>query len=174
MAMPRIHPSNLIYFAICVFGVGAFFLVGILPNTMAMDNLENSIAELNAKVQAQELLYPVYRQLIKEVQQQIPASLPLPKGGKIARSDLSHINDVFINLAKQSDVTFESATPDASSYLEEAQHLTMNVAFSGDFFNFRKLLFGISRLPYLDSISSMKIETGNQKKTIEMRLILLQ
>jgi len=174
MAIPRIHPSNFIYFIICVFGVVAFLLVGILPNSMAMGRLEKAIAELNEKVQAQELLYPVYRQLIKEVQQQVPASLPLPKSGKIAHNGLSQINDVFMEVAQQSDVTFESAAPDASSYLEESQRLIMNVTFSGDFFNFRKLLFGISRLPYLESIAKMTIETGSQEKTIEVKLVLIQ
>ena len=164
----------MIYFIICLLGVGTFFVVGILPNTMAMDRMKNTISELNEKVQAQELLYPVYRQLIKAVRQEVPASLPLPAGGKIARGELSHINDVFMDLAKQSDVTFESGTPDASSYLEDSQYLTMNVTFSGDFFNFRKLLFGICRLPYLESIAMMKIETGNQKKTMQVKLVLIQ
>ena len=174
MANLKIHPSNLIYVLICLLGVVIFALVGIYPNSAAMEGMEADIAELNKKVQTQELLFPVYQKLIKEVTQKIPSKLPLPNKSQSTQNDLGRINELFSKLAEESDVTFSSAAPDAVSYLEDTEHLTMNVYFSGDFFKLRKLLLNVCRLPYLGSIEEMRLETDQGKKRLSFKLKLKQ
>ena len=174
MALPKIHTSNLIYLGISALGIAAFLMVGIFPNAIALSQLDGSIAELNLKIQSQELLYPIYRELIKEVQQKVPQELILPDGDKITRNDFDQIDEIFIKLAQENSVRFESAAPDASSYLEEAGHLTMNVNFSGDFFDFRQLVLGICQMAYLESIEEMRVETVDEKKIITFKLKLMQ
>jgi hypothetical protein len=174
MANLKIHPSNLIYVIICILGVVVFALVGIYPNSAAMESLEADIAELNKKVQTQELLFPVYQKLIKEVTQKIPSKLPLPDKSQSTQNDLGRINEIFSKLADESDVIFSSATPDAVSYLEDQENLTMNVNFSGDFFKLRKLLLSVCRLPYLGVIEEMRLETDQGKKRLSFKLKLKQ
>ena len=77
-------------------------------------------------------------------------------------------------MALDNKVEFKNATPDARSYLEESGFLTMNVSFGGDFFDFRNLLFSICRLPYLESIDQLRIETIGDKKVITLKLQLSQ
>ena len=166
------HPSNLIYIIICLLGVVIFGMVGIFPNSAAMDSMEEDIAALTTKVQTQELLFPVYQQLIKEVTQKIPSKLPLPAERQSAHNDLGRINELFSRLAEESGVIFSSAAPDAISYLEDTGHLTMNVNFSGDFFKLRKLLFHVCQLPYLESIEEMRFETDQVKKRLSFKLKL--
>ena len=170
----HIHPSNLVYVIICLLGIVIFALVGIFPNSAAMDTLEADIAELNTKVQTQELLFPVYQKLIKEVTEKIPSKLPLPEKSESAQDDLGRINEMFSKLAKESDVNFSSAAPDAISYLENTEHLTMNVNFSGDFFKLRQLLLSVCRLPYLGSIDTMRFETDQGRKRLSFKLKLKQ
>ncbi|MFZ1983248.1 MAG: hypothetical protein WAU91_02475, partial [Desulfatitalea sp.] len=121
-----------------------------------------------------ELLHPIYMELIKQVQQKTPTDLPLPARSKIAKTEIAGINEVFISLAKESGVSLISAVPDPSSYLEESGRLTMNVAYAGDFFNFRKLLVNICNLPYLRSIEQMQVTTETNTKRIQLRLLLDQ
>ena len=165
MALPKISSSNILYAAVCLVGIAAFFLVGIYPNMRSQDQLDADVATLSQKVQSQELLYPIYRQLIK---------LLLPDEGKLSSGDLNQISDMFRDIATKSDVVFEHAVPDASSYLEDAGYLTMHVSFSGDFFNFNKLLFNLCGLPYLESIDQMRIESGQANKLIDFKLKLVQ
>ena len=172
MAKLNVHSSNLIYFIICLLGVVIFGMVGIYPNTTAMDSMEEDIAELTTRVQTQELLFPIYQQLIKEVIQKIPSKLPLPDKSQSAQNDLGRINELFSRLADESGVIFSSAAPDAISYLEDTGHLTMNVNFSGDFFKLRKLLLRVCQLPYLDSIEEMRFETDQARKRLSFKLKL--
>lgn len=174
MALPKISSINLLYVAVCLVGIAAFFLVGIYPNMRSMDQLDADFTELTNKVQSQELLYPIYRELIKEVQQPISAKLLLPDEGKLTSRGLSQISDLFRDIAAKSGVVFESAVPDASSYLEDASYLIMHVSFSGDFFSFNKLLFNLCALPYLESIDQMRIESEQANKLIVFKLKLVQ
>jgi hypothetical protein len=174
MAKLSIHPTNLIYMGFCILGVVVFSLVGIYPNSSAVDRLEAEIAELNTKVQTQELLFPVYQQLIKEVTHKIPSKLPLPDRVESTQNDLGRINSLFSKMAEDSDVIFNSASPDAVSYLEDTEHLTMNVNFTGDFFKLRNLLLSICQLPYLGSVEEMRLETDQGKKRLSLKLKLKQ
>lgn len=174
MSIPKTGISNIVYLVVCLTGIAAFFLVGIYPNMQSMDELGAEAAVLSQKVQAQEVLYPIYRQLIKEVQQPIPSELVLPEPDALSQKDFNQINRLFYQLARQCDVDFISAVPDAKSYFEDAGHLTMHVSFKGDFFNFRKLLSDLCTKPYLVAIDQMRIETQATEKIISLKLRLLQ
>jgi hypothetical protein len=174
MAQLKIHPSNLIYAIICLLGVVIFVMIAIYPNSAIMEGLEADIAELKKKVETQELLFPVYQRLIKEVTLKIPSELPLPEKSQGTQNDLGRINEIFSKLADDSDVTFSSAVPDAVSYLEDTEHLTMNVNFIGDFFKLRKLLLNVCRLPSLGAIEEMRFETDQGEKRLSFKLKLKQ
>ena len=174
MALPKVHSSNVIYLAICGAGVIAFLLVAILPNISTMARIEEDIAQLSQKVQTQELLSPIYMELIKRVQQKTPQDLPLPARTKISKKEIADIDNVFRSLAKESGVNFVSAVPDASSYLEESGHLTMNVTYEGDFFDFRNLLVNICKLPYMRTIEQMQVRAETENKRIQLKLSLDQ
>jgi hypothetical protein len=174
MALPKLTTSNIAYLIVCLLGVAAFFLVGIYPNMKSMNELETDETILTQTVQSQELLYPIYRQLIKEVQQPIPSKLILPTRSTLSQNDLNQLNHLLREIARKSDVIFIRAVPDANSYLEDSGSLVMNTSFSGEFFNFRNLLYALCSLPYLESIDQIIIETQATERTIDLKLRLLQ
>ena len=174
MPFRSFHSSNLLYIAICAASIAAFALVGIYPNMRLIHQLDEDIEDLNAQAKTQEILFPVFKDLLKEAQQSVPDNLPLPDKRQMANNNLSSINTIFNQIALDNKVEFKNATPDARSYLEESGFLTMNVSFGGDFFDFRNLLFSICRLPYLESIDQLRIETIGDKKVITLKLQLSQ
>jgi hypothetical protein len=169
----KIHSSNWLYLVICVLGVAAFFLVGIYPNSVAMDELEETIAEHKTKIETQELLFPVFARLIKEVQQQ-GSTLAVPTVVPITRDDTTRIADVFGPLAAKNHVKLESVAPDTSSYLEDSGSLTINVAFSGDFFDFQKLLLDLCQLPYLTAINQVDLRSAHEEKKLMLKMQIKQ
>ncbi len=172
--MSKPHPQNLVYLLICGAAILVFGLLFILPNATAMSEMDAEIEALQIKIQEQELLNPIYRELIRQAQKKMPGDLPLPQTGKIEQRTLAEINDVFSELARKSGVLFESAVPDASSYMDESGQLTMSVTFSGDFFQFRELLLNVCKLPYLKSMDEFKLVTENAVKRLQLKLRLNQ
>jgi hypothetical protein len=174
MAQFKIHPSNMIYATICLLGVAIFILAAIYPNSVSLKSLDTEVVELKKKVKTQELLFPVYQTLIQEVTLKIPSELPLPDRSQGTQNNLGRINEIFSKLADDSDVIFSSAVPDAISYLEDTEHLTMNVNFIGDFFKLRKLLLNVCQLPSLGAIEEMRLETDQGRKRLSFKLKLKQ
>lgn len=170
----KIYKSNMIYLGICMIGMLAFSLVGIFPNLSALKQLDEEIETLNHKVQAQEILHPIYIELIRQAQEKVPTNLPLPVEETISGENIADINEIFASMASQSGVIFESGIPDPSSYLDESNQLIMNIVFSGDFFNFRDLLMRISAMPYLINIKHIQIKTDGSMKRLAFKLALRQ
>lgn len=170
-AFSKLHSSSVLYITICLLCVLAFFIIGIYPNVENLKELDDRIAELNTKAQRQELLFPVYARLLKEVQIKAPP-LPLPQKTKMARQDIERLNAHFMELAEKNGVIFDSAIPDAVSYLEESGQLTMNLVVHGDFFKFQNLLLDISRIPYLAAIDKLGIypHADGKQMTLKIRL----
>ena len=172
-AMNKIHSSNWLYLAVCLLGVGAFYLVGIRPNTIAMQEAQTTIAELKTKIETQELLYPVFTRLIQDVQQE-STTLVLPEAVPIKRADATRIADRFAPLAAKNGVQLENVTPDSASYLQGSTTLTVNALFSGDFFNFRNLLTEICSLPFLAAIDQLDIRSTHDGAKLALRMQILQ
>jgi Tfp pilus assembly protein PilO len=154
-------------------GMLAFSLVGIFPNLSELRQRDEEIDALNHKVQAQEILHPIYIELIRQARENLPSDLPLPDAENVSGENIADINKLFSSMASQSGVIFESGIPDPSSYLESNQ-LIMNASFNGDFFNFRNLLMQISEMPYLINIRQIKIKTEGDMKRMALKLALRQ
>lgn len=174
--MPKfnIHSSNLVYLAICVAGIAAFFFVAIFPDLSAIQSIDQEISALNQKAEKQALLYPIYLKLLQEVMHKSPEKLMVPESKKITHDDLSRINEIFEKLAVESHVAFTNAIPDTSNYLEDTGYFSLNVAFSGDFFNLRNILLGICRLPYLEAIDAMQFEATDTNKQLRLKIRIKQ
>lgn len=164
----------MIYLGICMIGMLAFSLVGIFPNLSSLRQMDEEIETLNYKVQAQEILHPVYAELIRQTQEKIPSNLPLPAEETVSGENIAAINEIFASMAEQAGVSFENGVPDPSNYLEESNRLIMNVTFSGDFFNFRDLLMRISKMPYLINVMHIQIKTQGTIKRLVLKLALRQ
>lgn len=170
----KLQSSNLLYFGVCLFGILAFFFVGIYPNLHSLREMDQEIAALNREVQAQELLFPVYLKLLADVTHKIPTKLPVPDREKISFNDLGRINERLTKLAVESKVAFLGATADATNYLDDMGQLSMTATFAGDFFDLRPLILRICQLPYLESIDELRIETVNDRKQIIFKIKVSQ
>jgi len=170
----NVHRSNLLYLGVCMLGIFAFFVVGIYPNLNALKEMDEEITSLSQKVETQELLYPVYLKLLAEITHRIPTKLPIPNSHKISHNDLSLVNETFLTMTSETKARFISAIPDASNYLEDMGFLSINVTFAGDFFELRKILLSMCRLPYLESIDEVRMETFNKEKRIIFKIKVAQ
>ncbi|MGD9365985.1 MAG: hypothetical protein PVH87_09830 [Desulfobacteraceae bacterium] len=174
MIRSKVHPSNLLYLGGCLFVIIAVFMVIIYPNITMLRETDEEIQSLSRKVQTQELLYPVYLHLLAEITNKIATKLPVPESQKIANNDLGRINETFRAMAEENNVSFIDAIPDARTYLEDMGFLSMKVTFAGDFFDLRALLLVVCRLPYLESIDEMRMETFNKEKRLSFKIKVAQ
>ncbi len=85
--------QSLIYFLICGVGIIIFILLIIIPAQKTSAELDGDIEKLNARLDEQRILKPVFDKLLKQVKIKGATELPAPKKVKLARADIHKISE---------------------------------------------------------------------------------
>ncbi len=84
---------SLINFLICGAGILVFILLIIVPTQKTSAELDRDIEKINARIDEQRMLKPVFESLLKQVKKKGPTNLPSPIKAKLARGDINEISE---------------------------------------------------------------------------------
>ena len=167
--LPR---QSLMYLLLCAGGVLAFALVGILPSYRNLNELDNSIANLNAQIEEKKILLPIYQKLRESQAAGFKDEPVLAKTG-LPESRIDNMLDMFEEIARTNGLEATSAVPELKSSAGDSKSLVVHVMIKGNFFNFRKLLVALADLPYLDHVEEVQIQEGSNGKEYSLKLWLI-
>ena len=166
--------QSLIIFLVCAVGVLAFFLLIILPSQKTSAELDQEIAQLNARIEEQRILTPVFHSLLKRAKKEGPSELPQPKKTKLTHGDTIEISKRFQNIAGKHNLKLEEITTDVRSMVQESGYLLMRLRLSGDFFNIRKFLIDLGSIPSLEHVEEINIRSAKTSKELRLKIWLAQ
>jgi Tfp pilus assembly protein PilO len=174
MTIPQLHPRSIAFIIFCTVGVLAMGLVGIYPNHRTAIELEKQLEDMKTKLANQQLISPVYRQLMEKAKPVDSKGLSVPANAAAGVAEIDRFPSLIGELADRNRMVVERVAPDSKSYEGSSNALRMNVALTGDFFDFRQMLIDLESIPYLINIEEIKIETGEHTKKFSVRLLLNQ
>ncbi len=150
---------SLVYLGLCVAGVAGFLLIAVIPNYLAIKNLQQDTKQTRTRIARQEVLYPFYQQMLHKLQnlESRSMALPFPDRTGLAREDLGRIERDFSQAARQAGIELKTV-PDLSSLTRSSRTLVVNSSGRGNFFSFRNFLVGLGRLPYLQKMEKIEIQ----------------
>ena len=163
-----------IIFVVCAVGILAFFLLIILPSQETSAELDQDIDRLNARIEEQRILTPVFHSLLKRANKEGPSELPSPEKAKLTHGDMNAISTVFQDIAGRHNLKLEEITTDVRSLIQESGYLLMRLRLSGDFFNIRKFLIDIGSIPSLEHIEEINIRSTKISKEFRLKIWLAQ
>lgn len=166
--------QSLIIFLVCTVGILAFFFLIILPSQKTSAELDQEIAKLNARIEEQRILTPVFHSLLKRAKKEGPSELPSPKKAKLTHGDMNAISSVFQDIAGRHNLKLEEITTDVRSMVQESGYLLMRLRLSGDFFNIRKFLIDLGSIPSLEHIEEIDIRATKKSKELRLKIWLAQ
>jgi len=166
--------QSLIIFVVCAVGILAFFLLIILPSQETSAELDQDIERLNARIEEQRILTPVFHSLLKRANKEGPSELPSPEKAKLTHGDMNAISTVFQDIAGRHNLKLEEITTDVRSLMQESGYLLMRLRLSGDFFNIRKFLIDIGSIPSLEHIEEINIRSTKISKEFRLKIWLAQ
>jgi Tfp pilus assembly protein PilO len=172
--LPKLHPRSISFIFICLVGVTAMALLGLLPNHLELKELGEEAQLLKAEIQRQESLAPVIRKLVQKAKPIRFEGLQMPPDREAADGTLSDLNTHLADLAAQHGLTLEMAAPDERSLADTSGHLVINLRVSGDFFHFRQFLMALVQQGNLARMETLHIETLNDRRELSTRLVFLQ
>jgi hypothetical protein len=164
--------QSIIIFLICTVGILAFSLLIILPSQKTTAELNRDIAKLNARIEEQRILTPVFHSMLNRAKTAAPTELPSPEKAKLTHGDMNAISNQFQDIAGRHNLKLEEITADVSSLMEESGYLLMRLRLSGDFFNIRKFLIDLGSVPFLEHIEEIKIRSLKASKELRLKIWL--
>ena len=76
--------QSLIYFLVCGTGILVFVLLIIIPTQKTSAELDRDIDKLNARIDEQRILRPIFDNLLKQVKKKGPTEIPVTQKNKLA------------------------------------------------------------------------------------------
>jgi len=144
----------------------------IYPDYRTMATLDKNIQQLNAKLETQKLLFPVFQKMLTEIDLKLPEGVSIVKEEKLSQEQAAGIVPVFYELAGRFEVKVVEASPDMDSTLNGSGLLLMNIVAAGDFFKLREFLITLESLPYLEKIEQIKLQDVDGDKHVRLKIWL--
>ncbi len=162
--------QSVIYLLLCLFGMGAFILLGIVPSQKELAGLEEKITATKMRIEEQKTLSPLYQALGQRAKKQGAWVLPFPSKSELPREQMDQISAAVKAIAGRSNVALLSFTPALNTLSADSRFMEMNLTARGDFLSFRKLITGIGGLPYVEHVEEIHIH--QEPEHLELRLKL--
>ena len=172
MDKSKLPSLSVINFLLCGGGILAFVFLLILPNSRSLAKLDGEAERINTFIEEQRMLFPLYNELFKIAQEDVPAELPYPNKADLKQKEIGELSNVFQKLAKQSNMVLEDVEPDLQSLVDDTGHLRVNLNLKGKFFDLRAFLIRLGELPYLKHIEQIQTRTITGAEYLELKLKL--
>ena len=166
--------QSLMILVVCLVGILAFFVLIILPSQKTAAELDHDIDRLNARIEEQRILTPVFHSLLKRAKMAPPSGLPAPEKTKLTHGDINTISNVFQDIAVRHSLSLEEVKTDVSSMVKDTGYLSMQLRLNGDFYKFREFLVDLGSIPSLEHIEEINIRPLKTTREIEIKLWLAQ
>ena len=166
--------QSLIYFLICGTGILVFVLLIIIPTQKTSAELDRDIDKLNARIDEQRILRPIFDNLLKQVKKKGPTELPVTKKNKLARGDVSTISERLLENARRFDLKLHDIQTDVNALENNADYLLIRIHATGDFKRFRDFLVDLGNIPSLEQIEEIKIRAIENSREFKLKVWLAQ
>lgn len=159
---------------VCVVGILAFMLLIILPSEKSSKELDLEISKLNARMEEQRILTPVFHSLLKRSKIAPPSDLPVPERTKLTYGSINTISNVFQDIAARHNLKLEEIKTDVGSMVQDTGYLSMQLRLSGDFYKFREFLVDLGSIPSLEHIEEINIRPLESIRELDIKLWMAQ
>ncbi|MGZ3594342.1 MAG: hypothetical protein ACXWMV_02180 [Syntrophales bacterium] len=156
----------------CICSVLLVVVAGIVPQQMAVERLDNRIANIQYQIEEQKRLQPYYELLHAGPQSGRSKVLPFPARSPLSRTKIDTVPSIIREEARRAHIDMVAASPDLNTLGGEQKLLLVNATLKGDFLNFRKFLIGLGRVPCLEGIQEIRIQQNEDSMEFRVKLWL--
>ena len=171
---PNLPTQSLIYFLICGAGILVFVILIIVPTQNTAAELDREIDRLNARMEEQKLLKPVFDRLLDRVRRNDPIELPIVKKDKLTFGEIDQITERLQQNARQHNLKLEDMRTDMNALPAKTGNMVVQIKVIGEFQEFREFLMDLEKIPSLERIEEIRIRAieNSRQLTVKVRLAL--
>jgi hypothetical protein len=150
----------------------AIVLFILLPYNHSLKKTDLEILSLKDKLARQELQYPLYQRLLKEIQKPGRDHIEPEAQEKLKKEDISQVSSMIRNLAETNHLNHGKSDPDINSMTGNKGLIFVKVEVEGLFEDFRNFMVGLNEIPYLQDIEEIKIHSVETNRRYELKIWL--
>ena len=166
--------QSLIYLLICCAGILVFLMMIIFPAQKSTAELDAEIVDLQARIEEQRILSPVFKSLFKKAKAKNQNGLPAQTKEKLSRDDISDLTVQLQKIAKDNNLQIDELAPDVNSLTDNSGFLSVNLTASGQFLDFRNLLVDLAMIPSFEMIETIDVRAMEGQRHVNVRVWLAQ
>ena len=160
------------YLLMCALGVLAFIAIGPYQSQRSLGALDMEITKIRGNIEEQKALSPVYKDLLGKLQIKGSDILLSLIKSKLPQDKTEEIPVIFGEIAKKCGLEAVSMIPDVKSLADGSGLLLVNAVIRGNFFDFRKFLIELGKVPYLEHIEEIHIEQAMEGRELRLKIWL--
>jgi len=168
----EISDRNIFSLLLCCGGLMAFIGLVIVPTHKSLAAQDRDIATATTQLTQQELLSPVYNDLLRQLQEKETRTLPFPDEEKIGMESLANVISSFKDMARTSHLQVVMITPDFNSVNQMPGQLCINAVLKGEFTNLRGMLTELGGFSALRQIEEIGVESAQGGKEFRIKFWL--
>jgi len=172
--IPKLSSQTIIYLMLCGGGIFAFILFAILPYKQALRQMDEDIQTINAQINEQKVLQPIFKDLLNRIKAESPQGLPVAPKSKFGRNDTDKLAAIFQKMARSSHLRLNNFTPDLNTFVDNTGVLKVTVVVSGNFLDLRPFFIKLTRIPYLEHIEQVAVRTVKNLKEANFMIWMTQ
>lgn len=146
--------------------------IGIYSSKKFSEIKDREIKAICCQIEGQKVLFPVHRDILDKMQVSYPEVLAFPIKIRLSEDKIEGIPVRFAEIAKKCNLEAVSIIPDVMSLDRESGRLLVDVFVKGNFFDFRKFLIELGRVPYLEHIERVHIQRTMEWKELKVKIWL--
>jgi len=174
MAIPKLPSKSYVNIVICLAGIIAFILLVILPQDQSRKSLDHEITRLANRIEEQNILAPLFKDLTTKAQFKAPADLPFPDLQKLSKEEARQFSFTIQKVIQQNNFTVENIIPDVNTLMDGSGFLKLSLVAVGDFYQLRDVMLQLSEMPYLAHIETLQIEAFDDLIKVTLKLWFAQ
>ena len=152
--------------------IAAFVLVILLPYNHILSKTDLEIANLKDQLARQELQFPLYKSLLKEIKKIEIDDLKFVEQEKLSKEDIQQIPSIIKDLAEKNKMISNKSNPDINSMVNNKGLIMVDVEIEGQLMDFRNFITALNELPYLQDIEDIKITPIEKNRQFNLKIWL--
>ena len=171
--MTKSNVTVMIIFLVVILAFGYFFNFRSRQLSFEYDR---QTAALRTELAKQKIFQPAYARLLEQSELHLPENLPMPERSPLPREQIAALPEVYRELTDETNTDFQIVIPDITFLGKDSKWLRLDVLVKGQFFDLRDFLLELGKLPYLEHIEQVKVQTTRAAKecTIKMWLAVAE
>jgi hypothetical protein len=150
--------ENVVRILLCLGSLLVAFAILVYPEMRTITRVEAQIADTRTRIEQQMILYPVYRELLRDYQNATAGSLPRVARVPLTQAEMGGVATVISGMALEQGLQVRSVTPDPDSLAGGGGLISVRCVLSGGLGAFRDFYLSLGALPSLAHVERLQVE----------------